>query len=352
MKRNQYAVILVLLIGLFVGCEDEGPDIDIESAIPVGVETLTLKPIKEFVFATGTVYATENADLKAEQGGYYKLNINPRTGKPFAMGDAVNKGDVIVTLDNPEFVNSVQFDSKKINFDVSKREFEKQQNLYEKGGVTLRELSDAEQAFINARYAYNNAILQLEKLKFVAPFDGILVDLRYYSLGHKVEAGSDIAQVMDYSKLYSEVSLPGKEMERVEVDQAVQIFNYSYPEDTLSGAVTQVSPALDPESRTFKINILIDNDSLILRPGMFVKIDIVVAEKSEAIVIPKEVILDKRDGKTVFVVQKGVALARKIDIGLSNQAEVEVLSGLEAEERLVVRGFETLRHRSKIKVIK
>ena len=68
--------------------------------------------------------------------------------------------------------------------------------------------------------------------------------------------------------------------------------------------------------------------------------------------IPKEVILDKRDGKTVFVVQKGVALARKIDIGLSNQAEVEVLSGLEADERLVVRGFETLRHRSKIKVIK
>lgn len=352
MKRNQYSVILVLMIALFMGCEEEGPDIDIESAIPVGVETLTLKPIKEFVFATGTVYATEDADLKTEQGGYYKLNINPRTGKPFAMGDAVNKGHVIVSLDSPEFVNSVQFDSKKINFDVSKREYEKQQNLYEKGGVTLRELSDAEQAFINARYAYNNAILQLEKLKFVAPFNGILVDLEYYSSGHKVEAGSDIAQIMDYSKLYSEVSLPGKEMERVEVDQIVQVFNYSYPEDTLSGVVTQVSPALDPESRTFKINILIVNDSLILRPGMFVKIDIVVAEKSEAIVIPKEIILDKRDGKTVFVVQKGVALSRKIDIGLSNQAEVEVLSGLEAEERLVVRGFETLRHRSKIKVIK
>jgi RND family efflux transporter MFP subunit len=345
-------IAVVLLIGLLNGCEEEGPEIDVESAIPVGVESVALKPIREFVFATGTVHATKNAELKVEQGGYYRLESNPRTGKPFAMSDPVKKGDLIVSFDNPEFENSVQLRSKKINYDVSEREYNKQKSLYDKGGVTLRELTDAEQAFINAGYSYDNAVLQLEKLRFVAPFDGMLVDLTYFSPGQKVEAGATVAQVMDYRKLYAAVSLPGKEMGRVEVGQPVQVFNYAYPEDTLSGAVTQVSPALDPESRTFKVNVLVDNDSLILRPGMFVKIDIVVAEKAEAIVIPKDIILDKRRGKTVFVVQKGVALERQIDIGLSNPTEVEVISGLEADERLVVRGYETLRDRSKIKVIK
>ncbi len=352
MKQKYCMVAITLLIALLCGCEDEDPNIDVESAIPVGVETVTLKPIREFVFATGTVYATQEAEFKAEQGGYYGLETNPRTGKPFAMGDAVRKGDVIVSLDNPEFANSVQFESKRINLEVSEREYNKQKNLYDKGGVTLRELTDAEQAFVNARYAYDNAIIQLAKLKFISPFAGTLVDLKYYSPGHKVDAGADIGRIMDYSKLYSEISLPGKEMGRVQAGQKAQVFNYAYPEDTISGAVTQVSPALDPDSRTFKASVVIENGNLILRPGMFVKIDIVVAEKSEAIVIPKDVILDKRNGKTVFVVEKGVALERRLDIGLENRMEVEVLSGLEADERLVVRGFETLRDRSKIKVIK
>jgi len=335
-----------------MSCEDDGPDIDVESAIPVEALRIEPKPISEYVFATGTVVAEKDALLKAEQSGYYQLEINSRTGKTFAMGDTVRSGDLIVSLKNPEFVYSVQFDSKKINYDVSKREFDKQKSLYDKGGVTLRELANAEQDHINARYAYDNALLQLGKLKFEAPYDGILVDLPFYSPGSKIDVGSIIVRVMDYSTLHTEISLPGKDMGNIEVGDLVMATNYSQPEDTLTGVVEQVSPAVDPDSRTFKVGVEISNDSLILRPGMFVKLDIVVDSKDSAIVIPKDVILDRRGSKTVFVVEKGVALERQIETGLSNPDEVEVISGLEAEERLVVRGFETLRNRSKIKVIK
>lgn len=352
MKRKMLAVTILMIAIIAFGCEDDGPDIDIESAVPVDVEDITLKPIKEYVFATGTVLATKDAELKAEQGGYYRLNTNPRTGKPFAMGDAVKKGDLIVSLDNPEFVSSVQFDSKKLNFDISQREFEKQKTLYDKGGVTLRELSNAEQNFINSKYSYDNAILQLNKLKFVAPFDGILVDLSYYSLGQKVDIGATIAQVMNYESLYSEVSLPGKEMNRVIVSQDVQVTNYAYPDDTLHGAISQISPALDPDSRTFKVSVSIDNGDLLLRPGMFVKIDIVVDKKDSTVVIPKDIILDRRGARTVFVVEKGIALERTIETGLANRTEIEVISGLKESDRLVTRGYETLKDRSRIKVVK
>jgi len=341
-----------MIVSLGSGCEDDGPDIDIESAVPVDVEDISLKPIREYVFATGTVLATEDAQLTAEQGGYYRLKTNPETGKPFAMGDEVKKGDLIVHLDNPEFVNSVQFDSKKINFDISQREYEKQQTLYDKGGVTLRELTDAEQTFINARYAYDNASLQLSKLSITAPFDGIIVDLNYYSPGQKVDVGANIARVMNYAQLYSEVSLPGKEMGRIHVGQEALVTNYAYPDDTLSGEVSQLSPALDPDSRTFKVSVAVENPELILRPGMFVKIDIVAAQKDSAVVIPKDIILDRRGAKTVFVVEKGIAMERKIETGLSNRTEIEVTSGLKDGERLVTRGYETLQNRSRIKVVK
>jgi RND family efflux transporter MFP subunit len=352
MKRWFLAVTILMIVFFAIGCEDDGPDIDIESAVPVDVTDIALKPIKEYVFATGTVLATEDAQLTAEQGGYYRLKNNPQTGKPFAMGDVVKKGDLIVYLDNPEFVNSVQFDSKKINFDISQREYEKQKTLYDKGGVTLRELTDAEQAYINARYAYDNASLQLSKLSITAPFDGILVDLTYYSPGQKVDVGAAIARVMNYSQLYSEVSLPGKEMGRIHVGQDALVTNYAYPDDTLSGRVSQLSPALDPDSRTFKVSVSVDNPELVLRPGMFVKIDIVAAQKDSAVVIPKDIILDRRGAKTVFVVEKGIALERKIETGLSNRTEIEVTNGLKDGERLVTRGYETLQNRSRIKVVK
>lgn len=334
------------------GCSDDDLDIDVESSIPVRVETITYQPMKEYVFATGSVQAINDALLKAQQSGYYTLQQNPRTGAPFAMADRARMGEVIAILHNPEFENQVAYDSKKLNNEVSKREFEKQKTLYDKGGITLRELTDAERAAIDARYGFDNAVLQLQKLLITSPFDGVIVDLPYFSKGQLVEAGTVVTHVMDYSRLHSQITLPGKEMGRIKRGQTAFVTNYNHEADTLIGLVTQVSPTLDPESRMFKVSLSIANDSLIFRPGMFVKIDLVVKEKDSALVIPKEVVLDRRGNKTVFVVQKGIAVERKLDIGLENRYQIEVLSGLAVDERLVVEGFETLRHRSNVKVSK
>ena len=85
---------------------------------------------------------------------------------------------------------------------------------------------------------------------------------------------------------------------------------------------------------------------------MFVKTEIVVAQADSAIVIPKDIILSKRRGKTVFVVERGVAQERAIRTGLENPSEVEVVRGLRPDERLVIKGFETLQNRSKVKIIR
>jgi len=348
----RHIFLLLCSIILLIGCSEEGPDIDVESSIPVRVEPVKSKSIKEYTFTTGTVLAVDEALSRTQQSGYYRLQTNPRTGVPFAMGDRVVQGEVVVKLYNPEFEYQVAFDSKKLNYEISKREHEKQTNIYEKGGITLRELTDAERAFIDARYSYDNARLQLAKLEATAPFDGFLVDLPFHGPNQLVEAGEILAQFMDYSQLYAEVTLPGKEMGRVHRDQQALVTNYANPEDTLIGTVTQVSPTLDPDSRMFKLTLEIDNDSLALKPGMFVKVDIVVAEKDSALVIPKDIILDRRGAKTVFVVDKGIAVERRLETGLANRLEIEVLSGLQEDERLVVEGFETLRNRSKVKIAK
>jgi len=332
-------------------CSEREANVDVESAIPVRVERVTRGPIAEYVTATGTARAEREAQLKCLQPGLYELQSNPSTGAPFAMGDDVREGQVLVRLDNPELVNQVSLESKELALTSARREYEKQQALFEKGGITLTELTAAERSFIEARYALENAHLQLAKLEVSVPFDGILVDVEHYSPKQRLETGAAIGQVMAYRQLYAEVSLPGQEMARVEPGQEALVTHYGAAEvDTLHGAVEQVSPVLDRESRMFKVTLSIDNDSLAIRPGMFVKVEIVVASRDSAIVIPKDVVIDRGDSKVVFAVDKGVALEKRLDTGLSNREEIEVLGGLEVDERLVVEGFETLRNRSKVRV--
>jgi RND family efflux transporter MFP subunit len=258
----------------------------------------------------------------------------------------------MIIIDNPEHENNIKIESQKLNLDISKREFEKQQSLYEKGGITLRELRNSERTYIEARYTYDNALFQLQKLRITAPFDGIIIDLPYYTQNTKIPVNQKLVEIMNYEQLYAEVFFPAKELGRIQVDQDLRVTHYSLSKDTLGGKITQVSPALDPETRSFKAQILVENSAHLLRPGMFVKVETIVSRKDSAIVIPKDIILSKRRGKTVYVVEKGAAFRRIISTGIESENRVEVLEGLKEKERLVIKGFETLRNQSKVKIVK
>jgi multidrug efflux pump subunit AcrA (membrane-fusion protein) len=96
----------------------------------------------------------------------------------------------------------------------------------------------------------------------------------------------------------------------------------------------------------------IDNKELQLRPGMFVKASILSERRDSTIVIPKETIISRQTGKVVFTVENGIASEKFISTGIENQDFIEVIDGLKINDRLVVSGFETLRDKSKVSVIR
>lgn len=354
MKKITTAFILFVIafsLLLLSGCQTERMTDQTDTTIPVRVIAVEKSSIQEFVTTTGTVYAVKETILLTEQAGRYTLRKNPRTGRSFVMGDSVAANTLLFSLDNPEYVNQTAMDSKKLNVESAEREFTKQQGVYEKGGITLKEVKDAEAALIDARYSYENAKIALAKLEIRAPFSGVIVDLPHYTSGQWVEANTEVATLMDYSRLYAELTLPGKEMERIRQSQNVTVSNYSQEKQKLEGKVTQISPALDPTSRMFKIKIEASNLDLLLKPGMFVRADIIVQEKADVIVIPKDIILDRRGRKTVYVVQRGIALERRLELGIETTDSVEVVEGLNPEDSLIIEGFETLRNRSRVKVV-
>jgi len=268
------------------------------------------------------------------------------------LGDRIKAGALIARLEDQEYVNSVRMETNQLNMELMESELKKQESLYEKGGVTLKELKTAGINYENAKTAVVTSKLQLEKTKVVAPIDGVIVDLAYHTQGTQVEAGLTIAKIMDYRTMYMDVQLPEKYISVIKPGQSVMLTNYTIPEDTIIGNVTQLSPAINADTRTFKGTISIDNQNYLLRPGMFVKADVITNRKDSVIVIPKNIILSRQRGKTVFIVDRGVAAERIIDTGIENITDAEVIRGLQKNERVVISGFETLSNRSKVKIIK
>jgi RND family efflux transporter MFP subunit len=346
------SIISIAALLFFTSCG--GGDLDSDSSLPVPVSVTLIKPssIEEYITATGTIKAIKNASLKSKNTGYYRLSDNPRTGKPFAIGDYVKKNELILYLGNPKLENNIKIKSKKLELETSKLEYEKQRSLYDKGGVTYRELKDAERANIDAEYNYEYAKNQLSALETRAPFEGTIVSLPYYTPGTELESGLEVAGVMNFITLYLELNIPGRDFDRVETGQNVRVTHYTLAEDTLYGKVTQKAPTINSETRSFMTRVLIDNPGLLFKPGMFVKSEITVAGKDSAIVIPKDIIQIKGKGKTVFIVLKGAANERIIETGIENPDSVEVTHGLDFNDRLVVKGFETLKHHSKVKVLR
>jgi membrane fusion protein, multidrug efflux system len=343
--------VLIIAFALLAACGNQDTDLDTSITVPVSVEEIKLQSIEEFITTTGTARAMQEVELSAETNGYYRLG-KKASGNSFVLGDKVDTGDVIIHLDNPELENNTKIASQKLNLDISKSEFEKQQALYEKGGVTLREMKNAEQAFIDAQYNYENAKLQLAKLEVKSPFKGIIVDLPYNTPGTRMQTNALMAKVMNYKKLYMDVNFPGKYLGRVDKGQRVRALNYTMPEDTLWGKIAQTSPAIDPDTRTFKASIEIANPEWKFRPGMFIKAETIVAHKDSAIVVPKDIIVQSRGSKRVFVVERGAADDRRIETGLENPTSVEVVRGLNVDDRLIVKGYETLSDNTRVKVVR
>jgi RND family efflux transporter MFP subunit len=192
----------------------------------------------------------------------------------------------------------------------------------------------------------------MERMQIISTIEGVIVDLPYYTPGTQIETNAVIVKIMDYKTMYMDVKIPEKYLGTIVKGQPARLTNYTIPNDTIAAAVTQTSPAIDSESRTFKGIITADNNNYLLRPGMFVKADIVVNRKDSVIVIPKEIILSRQRGKTVYVVTQGRATERVILTGLETNTEVEVLRGLNVDERLITSGYETLGPNTRVQIIR
>lgn len=316
--------------------------------IPVVVEKVKRGPIAAYVSATGTLRAQREERVIAEVDGI--LRLAKHNGVSLAAGMRVQAGQLLAEIENQEYLLTVRVESQKLAMANAERELQKQEALFREGGVTEKELELARRNALDARLNFEAAQLKAGKLRLTAPLTGYLANLQSNAVGTRVPAGFRLCTIMDYATALVPVNLPNTDLDRVQIGQEVVVSNYALTDQTFTGRVTAIDPTIDPQTRTFTATITVENGQLLLRPGMFVKAEIVIQNQPEAIVIPKTALQTRDNRPVAFVVEGASAELREVSTGIETREEIEILEGLNEGERLVVRGQETLRDKSKVRV--
>ena len=343
-------IICTLFVIFVTACTSQPQTGQTDIEMQVSVRELKLSSINKLLNTSGNAMSSLTVDLNSEMSGLYQLQINPQTGKQFKMGDKVKKGQLIIRLEDREYENNIRYELRKLAFENAQRELEKEKELLALGGSTDTKIRTAETSITSARYDLVTADINLGKMNVIAPFDGVIASLPNYSENVKVASNQPMVGIMDYSRLYMDINLPENALAYVKVNQPVYITHTILPYDTLRGVITEISPAISSETRTFKGKIVIDNSQLKLRAGMFVKADVIVDRAEDAIIIPKNVLRNQQNRRFVFVVERNVAVMRYLVTGIEDDDNVEVIAGLYEGDNLIIRGYETLRDNSRVRV--
>ena len=348
-RSNLGFVSLLLLLGLLAGCSRQSEERLVDLTVPVTVQPVELDTIESVVRTTGTLRPIKEAELITEVKGH--LFFAEVDGKrKLTEGSVISEGQEVAQLENQELVVNARLESWKLARETARRALKEHEVLLKRGLVTETDVETARKNLADAESNYQDALIQIEKTRIRTPISGVLTELTDATERTFINQGTLIGKVVDYSQVLVDLRIPNSQIRAVGLGQVIRVRNYAFPDQMFTGRITGVDPALDPTTRTFRVIGTIGNPDPLLRPGMFVEVEIVTEAHEDVVLIPRELVLIRQNRKVVFVEEEGRAQMRQVETGLEDRKRVEILDGLEEGERLITSNYETLRSRTRVRV--
>jgi len=170
-----------------------------------------------------------------------------------------------------------------------------------------------------------------------SPIDGIVVE-RNATVGASVGTDANLFKIIDLSRVWIDADVFEKDLPRVRPGQEVKLTVTAFPQSTFSGKVILINSVLDPETRTVKVRTEVANPDGRLKPDMFANVQIVTDVNRAAISIPQSAVLNDEGKTIVFVAEGNGYKKRQVQAGIQNNDRVEIVDGLTAGDKVVVKG--------------
>ena len=300
--------------------------------VAVEVETVLYEPIRETRELTGTIHPLYRYIVAPKVSGRL-IRISKR------IGDAVIRGEFIAKIDDGEYQQMVleaeanlriayaNLAETESELELARQELERVQSLEEKSIASPAELETARtrydalasrielaKAQVEQRQAaLNSAKIRLSYTTLAATEPGFIGE-RFVDEGAMLAPNSPVVSVIGIDTVIVRTTVIERVYGQVAIGQTADIEVDAFPGRVFSGTVSRVAPMLDEASRMAQMEVEVTNASLLLKPGMFCKVRVVLAEKQSAQVVPSRAIVT-RDGETgVFVVRGGQTTAHFVPV--------------------------------------
>ena len=329
---------------------------EVEFRMPVEAEEIVTATVEDLVVATGTLRAREIVRLMIETPGHLQVGRDG-AGERLAEGSVVAAGQIVARVTGEDVRLHARLDSTRRTMETAAAQLARRRDLFDVKLASEEELHEAEERFERARFDYDRSVLDAAKATLKTPIAGTILHLARNDNGNPmadgqlVGAGFVVAEVGPLDQLVADVDLIGPELARVRPGQTVRIRHYAFTDLEIGGRVVRLSPTMDPVKRTFRAEVAVDNTAMQLRPGMFVEVTVVVEQRPDVTVVPRQAVASRGGRDVVFLLDGQKVNRRDVRLGLGDDDVVQVHEGLVLGDRVVVRGLETLTDGTRVRVI-
>ncbi|MEW6098782.1 MAG: efflux RND transporter periplasmic adaptor subunit [Pseudomonadota bacterium] len=309
---------------------------------PVAVEMAPVQTttLSEAAQAVGSLRSRQGVVLRPEVSGRV-IALGFRDGQP------VRKGQVIVQLDDT--LAAAQVRQAQAQLSIARANHERNRELLAQNFVSQAAVDQTAATLQVAEAQLAVARATQERLRIVAPFDGV-AGIRQVNVGDYVGPGTDLVNLEDVSSLYVDFRLPERYLPQLQVGQRSQVSLDALPGRRFEARIEALSPQVDAQGRSVLIRAVLNNREGALRPGMFARVDTLLASKTDALVVPEEALVPQGGKQYVIKAVKAegaegaswTSQRREVSIGLRRAGQVEILQGVDRGDMVVVAGHQRI----------
>jgi RND family efflux transporter MFP subunit len=340
-----------------------------QEAISVEVIPVQASNISEQVSAFGNIQAKETVEIMPQVS-------NRITEIHVDLGDEVRRGQLLAEIHSVPFQEAVQQARAQVRqtratFERDSTQLSRQEQLLESDLISQSEFDDARAAYLNSLSQYESAqasltqsLEDLDNTTIESPVNGVILS-RSVSEGDLASTGQTIFEIANLTGFETRVFLPIHDWQRIEIGQPVYMALSTDGENIAEGVVARKSPRLDPTTGLGEVVVALTNTSSDVYQGALVQTKINLQTKRDVVVIPRSALVEKVEtyiapetgtielerSYSAFIASSDTsATRRELELGIEQGDRIEVVSGLQPGDQLVVTGQESLEDGSPIRI--
>lgn len=309
--------------------------------IPVEVADAAAGDISNYLLLSSTI-ETENAvDIYPLVSGIIETIL-------VEEGDRVQKDQALLHLEDDDII----LNEKKTEVDYlqQKANFARMEKMHSQALISDEDFENARFNLQQAEIARDKARLTRERTTIRSPITGIVTQ-RLVQPGNLVSPSSKLFTVTDPTEMICRVWVPERELRQLREGQKAYISTQDAQKNRYTGWIKRISPVVDPATGTCKVTLGIRDGNRELRPGMFVRTEIITDTHENAVLAPKNALIYESDHPWVFVVEDTLALKKRVEIGFTNGSRFEAKSGLNPGDLVVVVGQNALKDSTAVRIV-